>query len=130
MKIHKYMNGSSIPTHTKYNNRLDLGNECNRALGMYIKYTIRSIVFEASSHPVTRSLGHLVTRSLSHPVIIFNIVTDELTNEQHQGLQVCFADKKTRLLSTHDFRFHIYGCTIQIFQCLVYVLELQGPPKQ
>ena len=33
------MNGSSIPTHTKYN-RLGLGNgnECNRALGMYIKY--------------------------------------------------------------------------------------------
>ena len=31
------MNGSSIPTHTKYN-RLGLGNEYNRALGMYIKY--------------------------------------------------------------------------------------------
>ena len=30
-----------------------------------IKYTIRSIVCEASCHSVTRSLGYSVTRSLS-----------------------------------------------------------------
>ena len=33
-----------------------------------IKYTIRSIVCEASCHSVTWSLGHLVTWSLSHSV--------------------------------------------------------------
>ena len=32
------------------------------------KYTIRSIVCEASCHPVTWSLGHLVTWSLGHSV--------------------------------------------------------------
>ena len=62
------------------------------------KYTIRSIVCEASRHlvtwslchMVTQSLGHSVTRSLGHSVAwslghsvtftIFNIVTDERTN--------------------------------------------------
>ena len=33
-----------------------------------MKYTIRSIVCEASCHSVTRSLGHSVTRSLGHLV--------------------------------------------------------------
>merc|ERR1712155_206667 len=33
-----------------------------------LKYTFRSIVCEASCHPVTRSLCHLVTRSLGHSV--------------------------------------------------------------
>ena len=36
---------------------------------MYYKYTIGSIVCEASCHSVTRSLGH----SVSHIVTIFNI---------------------------------------------------------
>ena len=67
-----------------------------------IKYAIRSIVCEASCHPVTRSLGHLVTRSLghsvtqalghsvtcslSHSVTIFNITTNGPTDGQHTGL--------------------------------------------
>ena len=34
----------------------------------FTKYTIRSIVCEASCHSVTRSLGHSVTRSLGHLV--------------------------------------------------------------
>ena len=43
------------------------------------KYTIRSIVCEASCHLVTQSLGHLVTRSLVHwviPTLFSNITTD------------------------------------------------------
>ena len=32
------------------------------------KYTIRSIVCEASCHPVTRSLGHSITWSIGHSV--------------------------------------------------------------
>ena len=34
------------------------------------KYTIRSIVCEASCHPIIQSLGHSVTRSLSHLVTV------------------------------------------------------------
>ena len=33
------------------------------------KYTIRSIVCEASCHPVTQSFGHLIIQSFSHSVI-------------------------------------------------------------
>ena len=87
-----------------------------------LKYTIRSIVCEASCHPVTQSFGHFIiqsfghlitqslghslTWSLGHPVtwsfghsvtlsqvIIPLFSTLRLTDEQHQGLQVCFADK-------------------------------------
>ena len=43
-----------------------------------IKYTIRSIVCEASCHLVTRSLGQSVRWSLGHSV--FNVATDWLTN--------------------------------------------------
>ena len=35
-----------------------------------LTYTIRSIVCEASCHPVTWSLGHLVNRSLGHLVTL------------------------------------------------------------
>ena len=83
------------------------------------KYTIRSIVCEASgnlvtrslshlvtrslwflghsvtrslSHSVTQSLGHSVTQSLGHSVIRSLFSTLILTDEQHQDLQVCFAD--------------------------------------
>ena len=42
------------------------------------KYTIRSIVCEASCHSVTRSLGHSVTWSLCHSVS--TMLTDWLTN--------------------------------------------------
>ena len=60
------------------------------------KYTIRSIVCEASYHLVTRLQGHLVTRSLGHLVTqslghLFQHYY-RLTNRQHQDLQVCFAD--------------------------------------
>ena len=58
--------------------RLNHRREANLKAGRWIywKYTIRSIVCEASCHPVTQSfghsvtwsLGHLVTRSLSHSV--------------------------------------------------------------
>ena len=44
------------------------------------KYTIRSIVCEASYHSVTRSLGHSVTRSLDHYLSFFQHM--RLTNEQ------------------------------------------------
>ena len=40
------------------------------AANLLDKYTIRSIVCEASCHSVTRSLGHSVTRSLGHSVTL------------------------------------------------------------
>ena len=46
-----------------FHNRGSQGTNCNQ------KYTIRSIVCEASCHSVTRSLAHLVTRSLGHSVL-------------------------------------------------------------
>ena len=58
------------------------------------------LVIWSSGHLVIWSSGHLVIKSSSHPVIqsshhsiIFNITTNERTNEQHQDFQVCFADK-------------------------------------
>ena len=55
-----------------------------------IKYTIRSIVCEASCHPVIQVIQvKWVIR-----VISTLLLTHELSNTQHQNLQVCFADKE------------------------------------
>ena len=69
-----------------------------------MKYTIRSIVCEASCHSVILSSCHSVIPSSRHPIIlsschqsVFNIATNRRTNKQHHELlQVCFADKNTK----------------------------------
>ena len=70
---------------------------------MIVKYTIRSIVCEASCHSVILSSCHSVIPSSRHPIIlsschqsVFNIATNRRTNKQHHELQVCFADKNTK----------------------------------
>ena len=52
-------------------------------------YTIRSIVYEAFCHSVTRLLGHLVTRSLGH------LVTWSLGHSVTRSLNICYTHTLT-----------------------------------
>ena len=61
----------------------------------FAHYYTTLIIISKIYHTVNRlrsflSLGHLVTWSLGHSV--FNVATNKHTHEQHQDLQVCFAD--------------------------------------
>ena len=73
--------------------------------------------------PVLRSSGHLVTWS-PQSLYFFNMATngDKQTDEQHQGLQVCFADNNntihsiptchlSSLVITITIKFHQWLCS-------------------